>query len=34
MINLYPSWLNHLEKEFSKPYMQEIKSFLEKEIKA
>ena len=33
-INLHPSWLQYLEKEFSKPYMQEIKSFLEKEIKA
>ncbi len=33
-INLHPSWLKHLEKEFEKPYMKEIKSFLEKEIKS
>ncbi len=33
-IKLDSSWLQYLEKEFSKPYMQEIKSFLEKELKA
>jgi len=33
-IKLHPSWLKHLEKEFEKPYMQEIKSFLEQEIKS
>jgi len=32
-IKLEPSWLKYLEKEFKKPYMQEIKSILEKEIK-
>jgi uracil DNA glycosylase len=31
-INLHPSWLKYLEKEFEKPYMQKIKKFLEKEI--
>lgn len=33
MINLNPSWLEYLEKEFEKEYMKNIKSFLESEIK-
>lgn len=33
MINLDPSWLKFLEKEFEKDYMKNIKSFLESEIK-
>ena len=33
-INLNPSWLKYLEKEFSKPYMKDIKTFLKKEIKS
>ncbi len=34
MIKLNNSWLQILEKEFEKPYMREIKKFLESEIKA
>lgn len=30
-IQLHPSWLEHLETEFEKPYMQALKSFLETE---
>lgn len=34
MINLEKSWLKYLKEEFSKPYMINIKSFLETEIKS
>lgn len=33
-IRLHPSWLTHLESEFSKPYMQALKAFLVEEKKA
>ena len=32
-IDLTKSWLNHLEDEFSKTYMIEIKEFLRNQIK-
>jgi uracil-DNA glycosylase len=33
-IKLHNSWLKHLEQDFEKDYMKNIKSFLEQEIKA
>ena len=33
-INLEPSWLSHLQEEFTKPYMQQLKAFLVQEKKA
>jgi uracil-DNA glycosylase len=33
-INLDTSWLKYLKEEFKKTYMQNIKKFLEKEIKS
>ena len=33
-IQLEPSWLSHLEVEFTKPYMQALKQFLKKEKSA
>lgn len=30
-IQLHPSWLEHLEPEFDKPYMQDLKKFLQSE---
>lgn len=34
MIKLHESWLRYLAPEFEKPYMQEIKIFLQQEIAA
>ncbi len=33
-INLEPSWLFHLQEEFTKPYMQQLKAFLLQEKRA